>query len=92
LLSTYRAGSVSPRFLWPVLLYIQLAFGVFTSSLRVKDHTKSWETHERNQEFAVNENTDTGKSQRLQKECNARINNVSATKPEWAKIIVKVRI
>jgi len=40
----------------------------------------------------VNESTEIGKSQRLGKEGNARINNVSAMRPDLAKIIKKVRI
>ena len=57
---------------------IRLAFGAFMSNLGVKGHTKSWEAHDRNQKFGENETTDIGKSQRLQKEGNARINKVSA--------------
>jgi len=60
------------------------------SSLSVKGRTKSWEAHERNQQFGENECTDIGKSQRLQKEGNARINKVSAMKPGLAKKIQKV--
>jgi len=71
---------------------IQLALGAFMSSLGVKGHTKSWEAHERDQQFGENESTDIGKSQRLRKEGNARINKVSAMKPGLAKIIEKVRI
>jgi len=71
---------------------IQLAIGAFMSSLSVKGRTKSWEAHERNQQFAENESTHIGKSQRLRKEGNARINKVSSMKPGLAKIIVKVRI
>jgi hypothetical protein len=62
------------------------------SSLRVKDRTKSWEAHERDQQFGEKENTDIGNSQRLRKEGNARINKVSAMRPRLAKIIEKVRI
>jgi len=71
---------------------IQLALGAFMSSLGVKSRTKSWEAHERNQQFGENESIDIGKSQRLRKEGNSRINNVSAMKPSLAKIIEKVRI
>jgi len=71
---------------------IQLALGAFMSSLGVKGHTKSWETHKRDQQFGDQESTDIGKSQRLRKEGNARINKVSAMKPGLAKIIEKVRI
>jgi hypothetical protein len=71
---------------------IQLALGAFMSSLRVKGRTKSSKAHERNQQFGENESIDIGKSQRLRKESNARINKVSAMKPGLAKIIEKVRI
>jgi hypothetical protein len=71
---------------------IQLALGEFMSSLGVKGCTKSWEAHERDQQFGENENIDIGKSQRLRKEGNTRINKVSAMKPGLAKIIEKVRI
>jgi len=62
------------------------------SSLGVKGHTKSWEAHECDQQFGENESTDNGKSQRLPKEGNARINKVSAMTPGLAKIIGKVHI
>jgi len=62
------------------------------SSLGVKGCAKSWEAHERDQQFGENESIDIGKSQRLRKEGNARINTVSATRPGLAKIIEKVRI
>jgi len=71
---------------------IQLALGAFMRSLGVKGHTKSWEAHERDQQFGENESRDIGKSQRLRKEGNARINKVSAMKPGLANIIQKVRI
>jgi len=71
---------------------IQLALGAFMSSLGVNGRTKSWEAHERDQQFGENESIDIGKSQRLQKEGNARINKVSAMRPGLAKIIEKVRI
>jgi hypothetical protein len=71
---------------------IQLTLGAFISSLGVKGHTKSWEAHVRDQQFGENESIDIGKSQRLQKEGNARINKVSAMRPGLAKIIEKVRI
>jgi len=70
----------------------QLALGAFMSSLGVKSRTKSWEAHERDQQFGENESIDIGKSQRLRKEGNARINKVSAMRPGLAKIIEKVRI
>jgi len=71
---------------------IQLALGVFLSSLGVKGRTKSWVAHERDQQFGENENIDIWRSQRLRKEGNARINKVSAMKPGLAKIIEKVRM
>jgi len=70
----------------------QLVLGSFLSSLGVKGRTKSWEAHERDQQFGENASMDIGKSQRLRKESNARINKVSAMKPGLAKIIEKVRI
>ena len=85
---------------WPALRHhvpcmahvIQVALGAFMSSLGVKGRTKSWEAHERDQPFGENENKHIGKSQRLRKEGNARINKVSAMKPGLAKIMEKVRI
>jgi hypothetical protein len=71
---------------------IQLALGAFMSSLGVNGRTKSWEAYERDQQFGENEGTDIGKSQRLRKEGNARINKVSAMRPDLAKIIEKVCI
>jgi len=71
---------------------IQLAIGAFISSLGVNGCTKSWEAHERNQQFGENKSIGIGKSQRLRKEGNARINKVSAMRPGLAKIIEKVRI
>jgi len=55
---------------------IQLALGAFMSTQGVEGHTNSWEAHERNQQFGENESTGNGKSQRLRKEGNARINKV----------------
>jgi len=71
---------------------IQLALGAFMSSLGVKSRTKSWDAHERDQQFGENECTDIGKSQRLRIEGNDWINKVSAMRPGLAKIIEKVRI
>jgi hypothetical protein len=56
---------------WPVLrnhiLYvahvIQLALGAFMSSLGVKGCIKSWDAHQRDQQFGDNESIDIGKSQ-----------------------------
>jgi len=67
---------------WPALRYhiprmaqiIQLGLGAFMSSLGVKGHTQYWDAHELDQQFGENESTDIGKSQRLRKEGNARIN------------------
>jgi len=88
------------RFEWPALRndipcrvhVIQLALGAFLRSLGVKGHTKSWEGHERDQQFGDNESIDIGKSQRLRKEGNARINKASAMSRGLAKIIEKVGI
>jgi len=71
---------------------IQLSLSAFMSSLGVKGHTKSWEAHERNQQFGENKSTDIGKSQRLQKEGNGRINKVSAMRSGLAMVIEKVPI
>jgi hypothetical protein len=49
-------------------------------------------THEHDQQFGENESMDIGKSQRLRKEGNARINTVSAMRPGLAQIIKKVCI
>jgi len=85
---------------WPALTnhipcmahVIQLALGELMSSLGVKGRAKSCEAHERHQQFGENESIDIGKSQRLRKEGNARINKVSAMRPGLAKIIEKVRV
>jgi len=42
---------------------MQRPLGVFMSSLCVKGRTKSWEAHQRDQQFGENENIDIGKSQ-----------------------------
>src|SRR5882757_2934228 len=94
--STLEASGIK----WPALRnhipcmahVIQLALGAFMSSLGVNGRTKSWEAHERDQQFGENEGTDIGKSQRLRNEGNARINKVSAMRPGLAEIIEKVRI
>jgi hypothetical protein len=67
--STLEASGIE----WPALKnhipcmaqVIQLALGAFLSSLSVKSHTKSWEAHERDQQFGENETIEIGKSQRL---------------------------
>jgi hypothetical protein len=71
---------------------IQLAIGEFMSNLGVKGRTKSWEAHEHDQQFGENGSIDIGKSQRLRKEGNARIDKVSAMRPGLVKITKKVRI
>jgi len=71
---------------------IQLALSSFMSSLSVKGPNKSWEGHERGQQFGENETIAIGNSQRLRSEGNARINNVSAMGSGLAKIIGKVCI
>jgi hypothetical protein len=71
---------------------IQLALGVFMSSLSAKGHTKSSEALERDQQFGEHKSVNIGKSHRLRKEVNVRIHKVSAMRPGWAKIIDKVRI
>jgi len=94
--STLEASGIE----WPALRnhipcmvhVIQLALGAFMSSLGVKGRTKSWEAHQRDQQFEENESIDIGNSQRLRKEGNARINKVSAMEPGLAKIMEKVRI
>jgi hypothetical protein len=70
----------------------QLALGAFMSSLGEKGRNKSCEAHERDQQFGKNESIDIGKSQRLRKEGNARIDKVLAMKPGLTKIMEKVRI
>jgi hypothetical protein len=94
--STHEASGIE----WPALTnhipqmahVLQLALGAFMSSLGVKGRTNSWEAHERDQAFGENDSIDIGKCQRLRKEGNARINNVSAMRPGFAKIIEKVGI
>jgi hypothetical protein len=71
---------------------IQLALGAFLSGLGVKGRTKSCEAQERDEQFQENDSTEIGKSQRLRKECNARINKVLAMSLGLAKIFEKVRI
>jgi len=70
----------------------QRALVAFMSSLGVNGRNKSWETHERDQQFGENESTDIGKSRRHPKEGNTRINKVLAMKPGLAEKIEKVRI
>jgi hypothetical protein len=42
---------------------IQLSLGAFMNSLGVKGRTKSWEAHERDQQFGENESTNIGQSE-----------------------------
>jgi hypothetical protein len=85
---------------WPALCYhrpcgphgTQLAVGELMSSFGVKGCTKSWEDHERDEQFGENESIDIGKSQTLRKVCNAAINQVSAMRLGLAKLIEKVHI
>jgi hypothetical protein len=67
-------------------------FGSFMTSLSVTGRTKSWEAHELDQQCGENVSIEIGKSQRLRKEGNGRINKVSAMRPDLAKIFEKVRI
>jgi hypothetical protein len=69
---------------------IHLALGACMTSCGVKDHTKSLEAHERDQQFGQNKSIDIGKSQRLRKDGNPRINQVLAMRPGIPKIIEKV--
>jgi len=71
---------------------IQLVLGSFISSLGVKGHTKSWEAHQCIQQFGENENLDIGKSQRLPKKGDVRINRVSAMRPGLVIINEKVHM
>jgi hypothetical protein len=71
---------------------IQLALGPFISSQGVYGRNLLWEAHEHNQHFGENESTDIGTGQRHQKEGNARINMLSAMKPDFKIIIAKIHI
>jgi hypothetical protein len=64
---------------------IQLAFGAFMSSLGVKGSTYSWEAHEHDQQFGENEIINIGKSQRLRKEGNTRINKMLQLDVVWQR-------
>jgi len=94
--STLEASGID----WPALKnhipcmahVIHLALGAFMRSLGLKGRTMSSEAHEHDQQFGENESINIGKSQRLRKEGNARINKVSAMIPGLGKIIEKVRI
>jgi hypothetical protein len=94
--STLEASGIE----WPALRnnipcmvhVIQLVGGAFWSSLGEKGRTKFWEAHQHDQQFGENESIDIGKSERLRKGGNARINKVSAMRSGLAKIIEKIRI
>jgi len=71
---------------------VHVALGVVMSGLGVKGRTKSWEAHERDEQFGEIESTDIQRSQSLRKECNASIIKVLAMRPGLAKIFEKVPI
>jgi hypothetical protein len=71
---------------------IQLAVGVFTRSLSVKDRTKFSESHQPDQHFGENKSIDIGKSQIHRNDGNARINKMSPMRPGLPKINEKVCI
>lgn len=64
------------------------------ASLGVKGREKSWEAHERDQQFQENETSSTSKStsgkQKRKELGNSRVHKVAAMKPGLAKIIEKV--
>jgi len=94
--STLEASGIE----WPVLRnylpcmahIIQLALRAFRCCLGVKGRTKSWESHEHNQQFGEKSSIAIGKSLRIQKEGNGRIKMLSAIRPGLAIIIEKVLI
>jgi len=94
--STLEASAIR----WPALRnhipcmahVIQLALGAFMSSPGGKGRTKPWEANEHDQQSRVIESIDLRKSQRIRKEGNARIDEVSAMKRGLAKMINKVCI
>ena len=67
--STLEASGIE----WPALRnhipcmahVIPLALGTFMTSLSVKHRTKSWEAHERDQQFGQSQSIGIGKCQRL---------------------------
>jgi len=61
-------------------------------SLSGKGRTKSWEAHERDQQFGEDVSIEIGKSQRLHKGSDAEINKLCAMRPRLAKIIETVHI
>ena len=82
---------------WPAFRYpipcmahiIHLSLCAFMGYRGLKGCAKSWEAHERNQQFGQNECIDIGKSQWLRKEGNSGFNTVSAMIPGLAKIFWK---
>jgi len=94
--STLEASGIEWSALWnhvPCMAHVtHLHLGAVMSSLGVEGRTKSWEADECNQEFGENESIDIGKSQRLWKEGNARIDKVLAMRPGLAELIEKVHI
>ena len=66
-------------------------FGCIQEQSRCKDHSKSSEAYGRALQFGETECTVIGKSRRLRKEGNARIDMVLAVRPGLAKIIETVR-
>jgi len=94
--STFEATRIE----WPALRnhilcmapITKLAVGAFMSSLGVKCQTKSWEAHDRDRQFGENQSIDIRKSESLRTEGNARINEVSAMRPDLARVIEIVHI
>jgi hypothetical protein len=70
--------------------FIRLGLGAIMSRLVVEDRTKPGAAHECDHQFGEKETADIGKSQRLRKEGNARINKVMAMRLGSAKIIEQV--
>jgi len=71
---------------------IQIALGAFRSIHGVTGCAKFFETFKSNLRVGENASIDIWMTQRLRKECNARINMGSAMKPGFARIIEKVQI
>jgi hypothetical protein len=69
---------------------IQLAWGEFISSLVVQGDTESCEVPKNDLEISDNDSTESGKSQTLRYEGKVRFNKVSAMRPGYANIIVKL--
>jgi hypothetical protein len=83
--STLKASAIQcPALRYHILWMahvIQLAIGVFKSSVGVTGRTKSWEAHQRDPQFGEHQSIDTEKSQRLRNKGKSRINQGSAMKP-----------